>query len=529
MWKDKNAGAWLVAALLAFLLFSALRWPYLEMPLDRDEGTYLVIGKQVAGGQTPYSDVYEMKPPGLFYSYAILAAAGAYDFMGARIVTLLIYGMNGVLLFLLLRRRDWRGGALAAQVAFYALSMDPYMHGFALLPEPLMVFCFLSGLWVLSFAKKGVMYALMGGFLLGWSVWIKQNMVFPMLFLVFWAAYAIWVRRNLSLRRAAYAALGVALGPMITLSWILLQGAGGDLLYWVWTYPAQVYTQSISWEKALEYAWRFVQLSAPHSGLWVVFGFLGIIGHFWLKRGVGGRAAPLFFFAFSFLAVSPGLRFYGHYWILLLPAIALGVGALWEFLAQEGAKLLSPLLVKASLIGLLLALLSYHLVDRGTVYFSPDVDRWSRKSYGNNPFLEIRDIAEKLKAYGQPDASVAVMGSEPQLYVYLKQVPFTKHTFITFLNKRHPRRGAMQAEFTSDVQRENPLYMVFVNHPYSWSITEGDHQDLHAWAYRYNKNQYRPIALYEMGGTPSDRRIWTDDPKALQPRTAYYIQVSVRR
>lgn len=529
MGKDKYAVGCLIGAVLLVLFFSYLRWPYLEMPLDRDEGTYLVIGKQVAGGQLPYSDVYEMKPPGLFYTYAVLAAAGAYDFVGARGYMLVIYGLNGLLLFLLLRRRGWRWGALAAQMAFYALSMDPYVHGYALLPEPLMVLSFLSGLLVLTYARRHLLYAVAGGFLLGWSVWIKQNMLFPLLFLGLWASYMMWIRHSLSRTRVAYVVLGMLLGPLLTTSWIVLRSGWSDMIYWLWTYPAEVYTKSISWAKGMEYLLMFVKYSAPHTWLWVVLALIGVGVHFFLKRGAWGRATPLLFLIFSFLSVSPGLRFYGHYWIILLPALAIGVGALWEFLDARLERHLSARQVKIVLFALLLGVGGYHIYDQREVYMQPDVERWARLSYGNNPFLEIQDIAEKLREYGRADAEVAVMGSEPQLYVYLNQVPFTPHTFITFLNKRHPRRGAMRAEFTSDVQRVQPKYVVFVNHPYSWSIADGDHRDVHAWAYRYAKNNYRPIGLYEMDGRGRDARIWSENPAQLQPQASKFIQVYIRK
>ncbi len=529
MVKKAHAVKWGVAAFLALVIFSALRLPYLDMPLDRDEGTYLVIGKQVAEGKLPYKDVYEMKPPGLFYTYALMASVGAYGFDGARLYTICFYGLAGILLFLILYRKGWQWGALASQLVFYTLSMNPYIHGFALLPEAIMVFFFLLGILLLDFTNRHWALAVLGGFLLGWSFWIKQNMLFPLSFLALWAGYALWIRRETSFRRVGLVLLGFISGPFLTTLWIVIHGGWSDMLYWMLTYPATVYTQSISWSKGLEYLISFLNYSAPHSMIWVALACLGFIAHFFLKKGVWGRATPALFAVFSLLAVSPGLRFYGHYWILVLPALALGVGALWEFMGVQIGRNLSSKYKDLLLAALLLCVFAFHFSNQRNVYIKPSVESWARRSYGNNPFLEIQDIASKLKTYGNVKEEVAVMGSEPQLYVYLKQTPFTAHTFITFLNKRHPRRGKMRSEFTSDVQGEKPLYLVFVNHPYSWSITEGDHQDVYQWAYRYAKNQYRPIALYEMDGLASDRRIWAQDANSLQPKANKYIQVLIRK
>lgn len=529
MLKKRKGFGFAIAAILALLIFSALRVPYLEMPLDRDEGTYLVLGKHVTEGKTPYSDVYEMKPPGLFYSYALLTGFGVYSYKTARLSTLIIYGVIGLLLFLILYRKGWRWGALTGQLVFYSLSMNPYVHGYALLPEPIMLFFFLLGILCLGQAKRNVANILLGGFFLGWSFWIKQNMVFPLIFIGLWAVFGLWRRQKISVKQVGWALLGFSLGPILTTIWVFLSGGGSDMIYWMWTYPAKVYTQSISVAKGSDFLLNFLRLSGPISILWAALAVAGFIAHFYLKKNVWGRATPILFALFSLLAVSPGLRFYGHYWILVLPSIALGVGVLFEFLNEKVKSILSERYSNVFMVTLVFAVFTFHLWNHQNVYLSPKVENWSRRSYGNNPFLEIKDIASKLKTYGDGNEKVVVMGSEPQIYVYLQQTPFTPHTFITFLNKRHPRRGKMRADFTSDVQTEKPAYLIFVNHPYSWSITEGDHQDVYQWALRYAKNQYRPIALYEMDGRPNDRRIWSADPGNVQPTANSYIQVYKKR
>lgn len=516
-----------VVAVLA--LFAILRWPYLEMPLERDEGTYLVLGHQVTQGAVPYEDIYEMKPPGLFYAYAILSAIGGYGFEGARTITLLLHLVNGLFLFFILRRTGWLWGALGAMIAFLSLSMNPYFHGFALLPEPIMIFLFLSGILCLQFARaKNYRYLLAAAFLVS-SFWIKQNMMFPLIFVGLLLLYRI-IRSPLPEKQPLlyFMAGGVAV-PVFTLLPIVLQGGWDDFYYWVWTYPKSIYTQSISWSSGFSYMTKVLELSWSHLMVWVIAAGLGFAFHFALKQRLYGRATPLLFLVFSFLAVMPGLRFYGHYWMILLPAIAVGVGAFFEGVHQLLRMRFSRLASGIAISCLLLGLTSGHIFQQSKVYFSPNIEEWSRLSYGNNPFLEIHDIAKKLKDYASTKEDVVVMGSEPQLYVYLQATPFTSHTFITFLNKVHPRRGEMRSEFTSDVQQAEPKYMVFVNHPYSWSISDQDRKDVHQWAYRYAKNYYRPIGLYEMDGTAKDRKIWSEDAGQLQPRSQYYVQILIRK
>jgi len=519
---------WLVV-IAVLTLFAILRAPYLEMPLERDEGTYLVLGNQVAQGATPYADVYEMKPPGLFYTYALLTAIGGYSFEGARDITLLLHLANAFLLFLLLYRARWLWGALGAMIAFLSLSMNPYFHGFALLPEPLMIVFFLSGILCLQFADgKSYRYVLAGVFL-GSSFWIKQNMMFPLMFVGLLLLYRMIQSSDRDKKPLVYLIVGGLSVPVVTLLPIVFQGGWSDFYYWVWTYPRNIYTQSISWSSGYSYMMKVLELSWSHLMIWVIAAALGFVFHFGLKQRLYGRATPLLFFVFSFLAVMPGLRFYGHYWMIVLPAISIGVGAFFEWVHQLLRLRFEQRLSAIAVFVLLLVGSAGHLYQQSKVYFSPNIEQWSRFSYGNNPFREIHDIAEKLKEYASAGEDVVVMGSEPQLYVYLEATPFTPHVFITFLNKVHPRRGAMRAEFTSEVQKAEPKYMVFVNHPYSWSISNKDRKDVHQWAYRYAKNYYRPIGLYEMGGTVNDRKIWSEDPKQLQPRSQYYVQILIRK
>ena len=274
---------WAIAALLACLFFCYLRWWYLEMPLDRDEGMYLVIGKQVAEGAVPYGDVYEMKPPGLFYSYAALSSLGGYSYEGARVWALVLYGLNGILLFFLLRSRSWIWGAFVAQCTFYALSMNPYLHVFALLPEPLMIFSFLLGLCLLAWFGRYAVVLVVGGFLLGWAFWIKQNMVFPLLFIMGWYVYSLWIRRDIPRKEMTYLGVGMIMGPVLTLIWIAVNSAWADMVYWIWTYPATVYTQSISMEKGLGYLQTFLEVVADHSSIWAILGLIGFGVHFFLE------------------------------------------------------------------------------------------------------------------------------------------------------------------------------------------------------------------------------------------------------
>src|SRR5580700_9997194 len=61
--------AWLFGA-LGLVLLRGL--PSLRYPLGRDQATYCVIGQGLLRGQLLYRDLWDIKPPGIFYIYKIV-------------------------------------------------------------------------------------------------------------------------------------------------------------------------------------------------------------------------------------------------------------------------------------------------------------------------------------------------------------------------------------------------------------------------------------------------------------------------
>src|SRR3989442_5364215 len=59
-----------LAVALAFVVFRAL--PNLTYPMGNDQATYGLIGGALLHGQKLYRDAWDMKPPGIFWIYAVM-------------------------------------------------------------------------------------------------------------------------------------------------------------------------------------------------------------------------------------------------------------------------------------------------------------------------------------------------------------------------------------------------------------------------------------------------------------------------
>ena len=67
--KFDNSRKWLLGA-LAVVFLRAL--PNLRYPIGRDQATFCVIGQGLLRGQLLYRDLWDNKPPGIFYIYALI-------------------------------------------------------------------------------------------------------------------------------------------------------------------------------------------------------------------------------------------------------------------------------------------------------------------------------------------------------------------------------------------------------------------------------------------------------------------------
>ena len=95
--KDKSAStifpSWLPLSII-LVVIAILHLQYLDIPLERDESLYAYLGKIALGGGKPYYDFYEMKPPMLFYSYALFIGVFGYSATGIHLAVVVIAVAN---------------------------------------------------------------------------------------------------------------------------------------------------------------------------------------------------------------------------------------------------------------------------------------------------------------------------------------------------------------------------------------------------------------------------------------------------
>ena len=73
------------------MLFAVIRaLPIFTYPLSRDQGTYLTMGKSLLHGSVLYRDLWDNKPPGIFYLYRLIGKLFGTRMWSAAAVDLLL-------------------------------------------------------------------------------------------------------------------------------------------------------------------------------------------------------------------------------------------------------------------------------------------------------------------------------------------------------------------------------------------------------------------------------------------------------
>jgi len=163
-----------------FLLYLLVRLPLLEVPLDRDEGAFGLVGQAILQGELPFRDIFDHKPPGVFYAYAAAlpfippTAAGVH-------AALLIWNLGTLLcLASLAGALAGRRAALWTAFVFAVISTAPSAQGFTASAEMLLLLPLAAGfrltLTALSCESRHMrrlLLALAGAIGAG-ACWIKQ-------------------------------------------------------------------------------------------------------------------------------------------------------------------------------------------------------------------------------------------------------------------------------------------------------------------------------------------------------------------
>ena len=522
--------AWIFLAVIVVGLVIAIRIRLLGIPLERDEGEYAYAGQLMLQGIPPYKLAYNMKFPGTYAAYALIMALFGQTIAGIHLGLLLINAATILLIFLLGRRLINSIAGIAAAMAYAVLSVSPSVLGFAAHAEHFVMLPVLGGVLLLlnESDRRDFERLFVSGLLFGTSLLMKQPAVF---FVLFGALYLLSndLRRKCGWKRIVLRNLIFDLGAIVPfgIACLFLWRAGVFDKFWFWTisYAPQYGSQVPLGAAPKIFGDAITEVIDPGWLLWMLAG-LGLVAGVWNERTQAETVFLLGLLLFSFLALSAGFYFREHYFVFILPALSLFAGVAVSALCDMADRCGS--LIRFAPFLLFCVVLSQPILAARKFYFEISPVEASHIIYGANPFLESVRVAEYLRDHTEAGDTIAVLGSEPQIYFYSKRHSATGYIYTYSLVEPQTYARQMQEEMIRQIESARPKYVISIGVRSSWLQQPTSEGMIFAWAKDYMEKFYDVVGLVNIL-SPDRTDYYFDQLPEPMPQLVNYILICRRK
>ena len=442
------------------VIYAALRFNTLAIPLDRDEGAFGLMGQMILNGGVPYVDGIDNKPPLIFFTFAAFLAFFPATAESIHIGLQIYNFFSLIVIFLLGKQLVDYAVAYWAAFLFALWSINPYLQGFTASSEMFLLLplsaCFLMGLLAIRSSRIDLWYVFGSGMLAALACWYKQPAAFSVLGIVMFLAWKVIADTDGSAAMgklmpvAAIWLLGGVLCSAVIVIYFYLNDAIAAFYYWSFEHP-MLYSSSIPVANKVLLFWHGLKDllgNMPLAFLCMVLALKSELGR-WL----------FLLLALSLFATLLGFGF-AHYFAQILPALCL-LGAIGVASVTRAGRLRSSR-IKTGLAGIVILVAAvwpnqaYHLTG--------EPERFSREYFGANPFPESVAFAEYLNTHTAPDQRIFVFGSEPQILLLAERQSATPY-FVLYplFRSAFPRYLEFQEQVATDVSASEPAYIIVVN------------------------------------------------------------------
>jgi hypothetical protein len=495
-WTRRNA--WAAAVILLVLMAVCVRLRMLSMPLERDEGEYAYMGQLMLQGIPPYQLAFNIKMPGTYSAYALIMALFGESASGIHMGFLFVNLGTLALLYFLARRWLDEAGVLVCCAAYVLLSLSTAVLGLQAHATHLVMIHALGGLLLLLRARENGRRATMylSGLLFGLSFLCKQPGLFFGLFGLTVLARDGWRAGAAQWRLSARSFLLLTLGLVtpVALACLILWRAGTFARFWFWTMTyARVHTGLVPVRYVLH---RLAESASRGFERWLfLMAFAGWLWLLWQREQ--RRFLISAWFIFSLAAMVIGRYIAWHYFVVALPAVSLLLGAAVPGWAGALSNIKFPWL-RFIPQGMFVILCACVVWSNRAVWFVEPPAVACAYIYPGFPFVECRQIGEFIGEHSTPQDTIAVVGSEPEIYFYARRHSVSGYIYMYDMVEPQPYARAMQAEFIHDVEKAQPEFLVLVNTGTSWMTWADADPALFKWINSYPRPLYDLIGVAEM-------------------------------
>ena len=456
---------------MVFVIYIVLRINLIDIPLDRDEGIFGYSGQVILNGGLPYKDVFDHKPPLVFYINALAllifppTAFGIHCFLHLYNLLTLIALYRCATVY-----TKSRMTGLWVALIYAVFSSIPSIQGFTASTEMyLLLPMTLSLLFTVKASElKNSNYLVVSGTCSALAFFTKQTsapmIMFILLFIIVARINSLRVRpislKELAVDLAKWSTGFLGITALIA-AYFYYHKIFDAFFYWSFTHNF-LYSQSYGLSSTLPRIYA-VMIAIVKSNLPLVL--VIIAGNLMALLKSDHKAYfVLLFLLLSLLSTVPGVG-YRHYFAQIAPAMALAGGFGFAFLAKFIRK--KNILPAISVLFALSVIGAPVAVNSG-YYITKNSDQISRDFFGYNPFPESNDIAEFLAQRTAEEDSVFILGSETQIFMLSQRASATSFAIIYPLMSSFPRYMEFQNTTWQEVKANKPKYIITIPLPTSF-------------------------------------------------------------
>ena len=521
---------WWILAVIVFGVVIAIRIRLLGIPLERDEGEYAYAGQLILQGVPPYTLAYNMKFPGTYAAYAVIMSIFGQTVTGIHLGLLLVNAATVILIFFLGRQLMNSTLGLAAAISYAVLSVSPSVLGFAGHATHFVLLPVLGGTLLLcnSTDRQALGRLFASGLLFGIGLLMKQPAGF---FAFFGTIYLISSNLHCRARAKKILVLGLTFSAGVILplgiTCLLLWRIGVFDRFWFWTIDyARQYGSLIPFNLAPQiFVYTTKEVILAGWPIWMLAG-IGLVAGLWEPRTRSTAIFLLGFLFFSALALCPGFYFRLHYFVLVLPAVSLLAGVaisrLSDLIASRG------MVVRFFCLLVFGAALAWPIITERKFFFQASPTEASRMIYPESPFAESNRIGEYLRERTSRRDTIAVIGSEPEIYFYSDRHSATGYIYTYGLMEVQKYANQMQQEMIREIERAQPKFLIFVVMPDSWLQQPGSERMIFTWANEYTAQNYTVAGFVNMVAPDRTDYYFGSVPQSV-PQLGKYILIYERK
>ena len=502
----------LTSTILLLVVSIIIRTPLLSIPFERDEGEFAYFGRLITQGIQPYLFEGNMKLPGAYYFYSFIIQLFGDSLVAIHSSLILLNTISAIVLYLIIIKYfQNKKIAFFSSILYLTLSAHHSILGFALhatqilVPFVLVAFYFL----ILYDQSKKKYWLILSGLFFAIAVIIKQPA------LLFGTIYLYLLNRNLKtcIQNVIFILLGFFLPFMVLFSWVYLNNLEDNFFIWVIEYALQYGADQNMKQIILNFYKNTLHVIDYHWLIWIS----ALLGFIWMVKNHVENRLLLLFIVGSILSIVPGFFFRPHYYVLLIPALAILTGYL----------VLSFVKINRNIGYIFMLVISGSLSITLIYIYTKTNYEVLRNAYEIAPFAESVEIGNYINENTSNDDRVLVFGSEPQIYFYADRRAACEYLYFWPFVEDHSLNKSMQIRAINQIDSLNPKMIVFTQRT-SWDLNEECPKDLFNWIEVYKSN-YINLALIDVYPNKKSEYSWLNKSDNLNPKSDFYLDIYVRK